>query len=136
EYGVRVRLTALLVLHQIMAFGRETDSNLFRGQKTGVLFVAPQVKTNEAPDTSLLPSDFLVGYAPGQPPEILRPGQAKLIKAGSDIIFQVHYTPHGHAMRDQSRLGTISAKEPPRDRVLTLSATTGTSKIPPGHANY
>jgi len=72
--------------------------------KPGVFFTAPQVKTKEQPDTSALPSDFLVGYAPGQPAEILRPGEAKLIKAGSDIIFQVHYTPHGHATRDQSRL--------------------------------
>ena len=115
---------------------REPGSNWFRGQKPGVFFTAPQVKTKEQPDTSALPSDFLVGYAPGQPAEILRPGQAKLIKAGSDIIFQVHYTPHGHATRDQSRLGIIFAKEPPKERVLTLSATNGTFKIPPGHPNY
>jgi len=83
-----------------------------------------------------LPSDFLVGYAPGQPAEILRPGQAKLIKAGSDIVFQVHYTPHGHAVHDRSRLGIVFAKSPPKERVLTLSAVNGTFKIPPGHPNY
>ena len=56
-------------------------------------------------DTSALPSDFLVGYAPGQPAEILRPGQAKLIKAGSDIVLEVHYTPNGKATTDQHRVG-------------------------------
>jgi len=35
------------------------------------LFTAPQVKTKEQPDTSALPAIFFVGYAPGQPPEIL-----------------------------------------------------------------
>ncbi len=52
-------------------------------------------KAEEDIDTSELPSDFLVGYAPGQPPEVFEPGQAKLIRAGSDIILQVHYTTNG-----------------------------------------
>jgi hypothetical protein len=133
--AAEVRPTDRMVVHHIIAFVREPDSKWFRGQKPGVFFTAPQVKTKEEPDTSSLPSDFLVGYAPGQPPEILRPGQAKLIKAGSDIIFQVHYTPHGHATKDQSRLGIVFAKEP-KERVLTLSATNGTFKIPPGDPNY
>ena len=63
-------------------------------------------------------------------------GQAKLIKAGSDIIFQVHYTPNGKPTRDRTKLGLVFAKEPPRERVLTLSATNGTFKIPPGDPNY
>ena len=61
-------------------------------------------------EAGALPSDFLVGYAPGQPAEILRPGQAKLVKAGSDIVFQLHYTPHGHALTDRSHLGIVFAK--------------------------
>ena len=48
----------------------------------------------------------------------------------------MHYTSPGHATRDQSRLGTIFAKEPPKERVLTLSATNGTFKIPLGDPNY
>jgi len=134
--AAEVRPTDRMVVHHIIAFVREPRSNWFRGQKPGVFFTAPQVKTEEQPDTSALPSDFLVGYAPGQPAEILRPGQAKLIKAGSDIVFQVHYTPHGHAGKDQSKLGIVFAKEPPNERVLTLSATNGTFKIPPGDPNY
>jgi hypothetical protein len=134
--AAEVRPTDRTVVHHIIAFVREPGSHWFRGQKPGVFFTAPQVKTKEQPDTSALPSDFLVGYAPGQPPEILRSGQAKLIKAGSDIIFQVHYTPHGHATRDQSRLGIIFAKAPPEERVLTLSAGNGTFKIPPGDPNH
>src|SRR6266850_1956408 len=92
--AAEVRPTERTIVHHIIAFVREPGSHWFREQKPGVFFAAPQVKTKEQPDTSALPSDFLVGYAPGQPPEILRPGQAKLIKAGSDIIFQVHYFPY------------------------------------------
>src|SRR5215471_4494491 len=134
--AAEVRPTERSVVHHIIAYVREPGSNYFKDQKPGEFFEAPPPKTDETVDTSALPSDFLVGYAPGQPAEILRPGQAKLIKAGSDIIFQVHYTPHGHATKDQSRLGIVFAKEPPKERVLTLSATNGTFKIPPGHPNY
>ena len=134
--AAEVRPTDRAVVHHIIAFVREPNSHWFRGQKAGVFFIAPQVKTKEEPDTSALPSDFLVGYAPGQPAEILEPGQAKLIKAGSDIIFQVHYTPNGKATRDQTKLGIVLAKTSPKERVLTLSATNGTFKIPPGDPNY
>jgi hypothetical protein len=76
--AAEVRPTDRSVVHHIIAFVR-----------------APGRIGLKRPDTSALPSDFLVGYAPGQPPEILAPGQAKLIKAASDIVFQVHYTPNG-----------------------------------------
>jgi hypothetical protein len=134
--AAEVRPTHRAVVHHIIAFVREPKSNWFRDQQPYQFFVAPQVKTKEEPDTSALPSDFLVGYAPGQPAEILEPGQAKLIKAGSDIVFQVHYTPNGTATSDQTRLGIVFAKAPPKERVLTLSATNGTFKIPPGDPNY
>jgi hypothetical protein len=134
--AAEVRPTDRAVVHHIIAFIREPESNWFKGQKAGEFFIAPQIKTKEEPDTSALPSDFLVGYAPGQPAEILRPGQAKLIKAGSDIVFQVHYTPNGKPISDRTKLGLVLAKEPPRERVLTLSATNGTFKIPPGDPNY
>src|SRR5271165_4309671 len=134
--AAEVRPTDRAVVHHIIAFIREPQSNWFKGQKPGEFFIAPQVKTEADPDTSALPSDFLVGYAPGQPAEILRPGQAKLIKAGSDIIFQVHYTPNGKPVSDRTKLGIVLAKEPPKERVLTLSATNGTFKIPPGNPNY
>jgi hypothetical protein len=134
--AAEVRPTERAVVHHIIAFVREPKSNWFRGMKPGEFFVAPQVKTEEEPDTSSLPSDFLVGYAPGQPAEILKPGQAKLIKAGSDIVFQVHYTPNGKPVMDETELGIVFAKEPPKERVLTLSATNGTFKIPPGDPNY
>jgi hypothetical protein len=134
--AAEVRPTERAVVHHIIAFVREPQSNWFRDMKVGEFFVAPQVKTKEEPDTSALPSDFLVGYAPGQPAEILKPGQGKLIKAGSDIVFQVHYTPNGKPVMDETQLGLVFAKEPPKERVLTLSATNGTFKIPPGDANY
>ena len=121
-------------VHHIIAFVREPGSHWLEGEKPGVFFVAPKPKGDKV-DTSALPSDFLVGYAPGQPPEMLAPGQAKLVKAGSDIVFEVHYTTDGTPGEDRSRVGLVFAKQPPKERVLTLSATNGTFRIPPGDPN-
>ena len=130
------RPTERSVVHHIIAYVREPGSNYFKDQKTGVFFEAPPPKSDEKTDRSALPSDFLVGYAPGQPAEMLSPGQAKLIKAGSDIVLEVHYTPTGKAATDRTRVGIVFAKEPPKERVLTLSASNGTFKIPPGDPNH
>ena len=134
--AVEVRPTERSVVHHIIAYVREPGSNYFKDQRAGVFFEAPPAKIDESVDTSALPSDFLVGYAPGQPAEILPAGQAKLIKAGSDIVFEVHYTPKGKAVMDRTKLGLVFAKEPPKKRVQTLSASNGTFKIPPGDPNY
>lgn len=134
--AAEVRPTERSVVHHIIAYVREPGSNYFKDQKPGVFFEAVPSKTDEKVDTSALPSDFLVGYAPGQPAEILPPGEAKLIKAGSDIVFEVHYTPNGKAVMDRTRLGLVFAKEKPAKRVQTLSASNGTFKIPPQDPNF
>ncbi len=123
-------------VHHIIAFIREPGSKWLKDAKPGIPFVPEKGKENENTDTSELPSDFLVGYAPGQPPERFEPGQAKLIRAGSDIILQVHYTTDGKASADRSRIGLVFAKEPPAKRVFTVSATNGKFKIPAGDPNY
>ena len=112
--AAEARPTDRSVVHHIIAFVREPGSNYFKGQKPGVFFEAPPPKQDEKNDTSALPSDFLVGYAPGQPAEILQPGQGKLIKAGSDIVLEVHYTPHGKATTIAHVWGSCSRKRLPR----------------------
>src|SRR5216683_1665897 len=61
----------------------------------------------------------LCGTAPGDMPLILPPGMAKKIPAGSELIFQMHYTPNGKAQKDRSSVGIIFAKEPPQQQVHT-----------------
>jgi hypothetical protein len=79
--------------------------------------------------------DLLVGYAPGlQPLELT--DQAKLIKAGSDIVLQLHYTANGTAGLDKTRIGLIFAKEPPKLRNVTIAAANAGFKIPPNDSNY
>jgi len=122
-------------VHHIIAFVREPGSNWLKDAKPGIPFIPEKPKDPDA-NTSDLPSDFLVGYAPGQPPEAFEPGRAKKVRAGSDIILQIHYTTDGKASTDASRVGLVFAKQPPPLRAMTFSATNGKFKIPAGAPNH
>jgi hypothetical protein len=66
----------------------------------------------------------------------MKPGQAKLVKAGSDLVLQMHYTANGKATTDISRIGIVFATEKPTERILTLAAANANFAIPPGDSNY
>src|ERR1700741_2398106 len=93
-------------------------------------FEAPPAKQEAAPKDDV-PNDWLTGFAPGQPPDVFNTGQAKLMPAGSDIVLEVHYMPEGKATTDQSKLGLVLAKETPKERAMTISASSSSFKIPP-----
>jgi hypothetical protein len=80
---------------------------------------------------------LLVGYAPGEQPTILREGTAKLVKAGSKLVFQMHYTPSGKNYKDRSLIGLKFADPSTvKHRAITANAINFAFKIPPGHPNY
>jgi hypothetical protein len=83
-----------------------------------------------------LGGEYIQGYTPGAQPFNLQSGQAKLIKAGSVILFQLHYTSSGTASDDRSRLGIVFAKQPPRERVHTINVQNFAFDIPPMVDNY
>jgi hypothetical protein len=124
-------------VHHIVAYVRVPGSNYFKDMAKNEFFVAPPANKDgvKAPKDDV-PNDWLTGYAPGQPPDMFKPGQAKLIPAGSDIVLEIHYVPTGKATTDQSRLGLVLAKEPPTERAMTLSAGNSSFKIPPGDPNF
>jgi len=79
---------------------------------------------------------MLVGWAPGMSPLMLRPGQAKLIKKGSVLIFQMHYTTSGVGSKDRTSVGLYFAKAPVEKRVITTGAVSRNLVIPAGEPNY
>jgi hypothetical protein len=120
------------LLHHVIAFVREPGSKWLRGAKPNEAFVPPPGSRDREEGSG----QFLVGYAPGSMPEVLEPGRAKLIQAGSDIVFQLHYTTNGQPGADRTKVGLIFAKEPPKERVLTVAAMNRKFAIPPGAANH
>jgi peroxiredoxin len=76
---------------------------------------------------------FLVGYVPGARNEEWPKGMAKRIPGGSELIFQVHYTPIGTEQEDQSKLGLCFADPSTiTHEVITTSALQTQFAIPPG----
>ena len=116
------------VVHHIIAFVRDKGNPWLKDAKPGVPFVPARNGGGLA--------DTVAGYAPGMVPSQLKPGQAKLMRAGSDIILQLHYTATGKSATDRSRIGLIFATEPPKERVVSLAAGTQNFVIPAGDPNY
>lgn len=80
---------------------------------------------------------FLVGYVPGMRVRPLPDGMAKHIPAGSQLVFQVHYTPIGSVQQDLSKLGLVFADSADiTHMVKTTSAIDGRFRIPPHAENH
>jgi hypothetical protein len=122
------------LVHHIIAFLRPPDSKWMRDAKPGVPFVPVRGERGRRQDGdgNATSSELLVGFAPGLPPTMLKPGQAKLVKAGTDIVLQMHYTANGKAGSDRSRVGLIFSKEPPKERIFTSAASNNKFVIPAG----
>jgi hypothetical protein len=78
----------------------------------------------------------LGGITPNKTGVVFAPGTARLIKAGSSIVFQMHYTTNGDATRDRTSIGLIFSKDPPTKTITTGNALNGRFAIPPGADNY
>lgn len=74
----------------------------------------------------------LCGTAPGEGPDIFPPGTAKRIKAGSRLVFQMHYTPTGKEEVDQSLCGLVFAREPVRHEFRVQGIANERFVIPAG----
>jgi hypothetical protein len=101
------------VVHHVIAYVRPPGSEWMKDAQPGVPFVPKKGSRGQG--------EFLVGFAPGVVPQVMEPGRARLIKAGSDIIFQMHYTANGEATTDRTRIGfprkrrrSGSSRWPPR----------------------
>ena len=120
------------LVHHVIAFIREPGSKWMQDAKPGVPFVPNRNGERRSEGNG----EWLTGFAPGSVPEKLEPGQGRLVKAGSDIVFQMHYTASGKEGFDRSRVGVIFAKEKPTTRIVTVASQNNKFQIPAGDANY
>jgi peroxiredoxin len=76
------------------------------------------------------------GYAPGDMPSEFAQGIAKKIPAGSDLVFEIHYTPNGKSQVDRSKVGFVLAKGTVTHEARTLGIAQTQFLIPPGEPNH
>ncbi len=111
--AMEARAGDLSVVHHIVVYVRDPKEKASRKQDIG--------------------TGLLGALSPGNTPFIAVPGTAKLIKAGSNIVFQMHYTPSGKATKDRSMIGLKFAKAPV-DKVITTTAAWDARFEIPAHA--
>lgn len=101
------------VVHHAIAFLRPPDGSSFRSLGT------------------------LSAYVPGQMTTALPKGYARRVRAGSRIVFQMHYTPNGTPGSDNSRLGLVYADDADvTHEVFALGGIEQEFEIPPNKADH
>ena len=129
--ATEVRPSNRAVMHHVITSIREPGSSWMKDQEPGVVFIPPKGSRGGQLEGGLS------GYVPGQAlPPPGSPRRATLLKAGSDIVFQLHYTPNGTPVDDQTKIGIVFAKEPPAERLMGGNSAAYKFAIAPGDANY
>lgn len=98
--GVEVRPGNHSVVHHILVYVKDKRSRVLQGD------------------------GYLGVYVPGMHPQYYPEGMAKLVPAGSRLMFQVHYTPVGTPQEDMSKVGLIFAR-PEEVEQAVVSASVG-----------
>jgi mono/diheme cytochrome c family protein len=153
--SIEVRPGARAVVHHVIAFARPPQPErrpggftFARGMDipkgaTGGADGRPANPANAAhgKPQSLFPAPerlgvYVGGFAPGTSAYRFEPGTAMLIRAGSTIVLQMHYTTNGKEAVDRTKLGFTFAKTPPERELRMGTLINGQLKIPAGEKDY
>jgi hypothetical protein len=132
------------VVHHMKAWIRPPGSGWLKDAPEGVLTKPTAGQFSEAtpvvqdPNRPRAVQEILAKYNPGvTPQEFTLDGAAKFIAAGSDIVFECHYTPNGKPETDKSRVGLVFTNQAPARRYITITGVENHNFTIPAHAsNY
>ncbi|HUI76917.1 MAG TPA: cytochrome c [Bryobacteraceae bacterium] len=133
------------VVHHASVHVRPPGSQWMKDAKVGEPYIpplnpdgSPAAPAPVDPNVSTA-NEWMLGYVPGTQTQSyfdLDHKAAKLIPAGSDIVFEMHYTANGKEQTDQTKVGFVLAKELPKYRLLTVPVFDAGFVIPPGDPNH
>lgn len=115
--AVEVRPGNRSVVHHILVYAIAPQRTPVQQGYTQVVPPIPVDGGRVGGRTPASPVSLIATTAPGTNAMVYRPGSAILIKAGTTLRFQVHYTASGNAASDISSVGMIFAKEPPKTEI-------------------
>jgi mono/diheme cytochrome c family protein len=115
--GAEVRPGCRSVVHHMFAF-----------------FLPPGQEKPRAEDPIF---NTIATFAPGIPAGLLPAGFARLVPAGSKLMFEIHYTPNGSEQSDQSEVGIVFADPKTVKKEVKIGIAVNQSfRIPPGAPDY
>ncbi|MBY0458376.1 MAG: redoxin family protein, partial [Gemmataceae bacterium] len=97
-----------------------------------LVFAVPKGQTRAGNEAQ----GFFAAYVPGSTALVYPEGYAKKLPKGSNLVFQLHYTPNGKATADKTKLGLVFAKDKPRFEVQVVGLFNPAFTIPPGADNH
>jgi hypothetical protein len=147
------------VMHHVIVYVRPPGSTYLQDAQPGIPFVpvqyerdangaairripppGPPAANNGQPRGDPMAGvELLTAFVPGlqaQRFDFPISDAAKFVPAGSDLVFQLHYTTNGKPATDQTKVGLKFATSPPKYRHLTSNATQRNFEIPPNDPNY
>ena len=135
------------VVHHVLVYGKEpgvpTRTQIFRQKNpAGPIsptmmkeLADPAVREQQQRD-ALKRGPLMAQTAPGTPATIYPAGLAQLVKAGTVLTFQIHYTTNGKAASDQTSIGFKFASGPPAAEVRTGAMLNPRFMIPAGAGDH
>ncbi len=116
------RIDQRSAVHHFNAYVRGPDSSYLKGAvKDQVISATIEDRARRRDgERNFDRREQLVGWEPGYAPMPWLEDGAKLVRAGSDIVFEMHFNPNGKAVTDYSELGLYFASAPPIERVLSI----------------
>lgn len=133
------RIDQRKVVHHINAYARGPESSYLAGYPKGQIVAATIADRARRRDGERFfdRRQQLIGWEPGYAAMPWSAEGGKQIRAGSDIIFEMHYSPNGKEVTDYSEFGLYLAKAPPAERVVAIDTLRDLDlSIPPGDRDY
>lgn len=122
--ALEVQPTAIEVVHHVLVFA---IAPMKKGKRRPLEALRERIRERDG---------FFAAYVPGNGAMTYPDGFAKLLPAGSTLLFQLHYTPDGKAHKDRTRLGLQFSKEPPAHVIRTAGIANRKINIPAGDGNH
>lgn len=123
--AIEIQPTDREVVHHVLVFVEAS------GEKRGLGQRVPSATNSGAENHG-----YFGIYVPGNSTVVYPGGFARLLPKEARLRFQMHYTPKGHATKDQTRVGFVFAKSEPEHIVQVAGISNPRLVIPPHAANH
>ncbi|MCB1684618.1 MAG: cytochrome c, partial [Pseudomonadales bacterium] len=87
-------------------------------------------------DEDSVMDNYIMGYAPGADTYVMPEGTGVYIAPGGFFSFQLHYTPNGRAVVDESKMGLYLSEQPPRNYLRNTVIVSPLISIPPNAPDH
>lgn len=119
--AVEIRPTHPGVVHHVLVF---------------VVYPPDHPRLGQQPQTDDGIKGYFAGLVPNSGHHVYPAGTAKLLPREALLIFQIHYTPNGTAVRDRPKIGFVFDDQAPEHELITTAAANKRLRIPPGAPNH